>query len=150
MSDKFVFLSQFCVNFGHWSTPLKSFIGTISAYLYPSRSQKCLVFKSWSKRSIFNKSWPKYALEENLYMSSIWPGPLYYLYRKCMEIKILKNFLGREHFQWSGRDANQLFIFIWPYIPCNVWSGYVFGYAVDDETPLLATCWLSSLDLEVS
>ena len=30
-----------------------------------------------------------------------------------MEIKI-KNFLGRERFQWSGGDANQLFIFIWP------------------------------------
>ena len=25
-----------------------------------------------------------------------------------------KNFLGRERFQWSGGDANQLFIFIWP------------------------------------
>ena len=32
-----------------------------------------------------------------------------------MEIKI-KNFLGRERFQWLGGDANQLFIFIWPYI----------------------------------
>ena len=30
-----------------------------------------------------------------------------------MEIKI-KNFLGRELFQWSGGNANQLFIFIWP------------------------------------
>ena len=31
-----------------------------------------------------------------------------------MEIKI-KNFLGRERFQWLGGDANQLFISIWPY-----------------------------------
>ena len=31
-----------------------------------------------------------------------------------MEIKT-KNFLGRERFQRSGGDANQLFIFIWPY-----------------------------------
>ena len=30
-----------------------------------------------------------------------------------MEIKI-KIFLSRECFQWSGGDANQLFIFIWP------------------------------------
>ena len=30
-----------------------------------------------------------------------------------MEIKI-KFFLGRERFQWSGGDAKQLFIFIWP------------------------------------
>ena len=30
-----------------------------------------------------------------------------------MEIKI-KTFLGREHFQWSGGDTNQLFIFTWP------------------------------------
>ena len=28
----------------------------------------------------------------------------------------INNFLGRESFQWSGGDANQLFIFIWPYI----------------------------------
>ena len=32
-----------------------------------------------------------------------------------MEIKI-KTFLGRERFQWSSGDANQLFIFIWPNI----------------------------------
>ena len=32
-----------------------------------------------------------------------------------MEIKI-KIFLGQERFQWSGGDANQLFIFIWPYM----------------------------------
>ena len=32
-----------------------------------------------------------------------------------MEIKI-KLFLGRERFQWSGGDANQLVIFIWPYV----------------------------------
>ena len=31
-----------------------------------------------------------------------------------MEINI-KSFLGRECFQWSGGDANQLFLFIWPY-----------------------------------
>ena len=31
-----------------------------------------------------------------------------------MEINI-KVFLGRERFQWSGRDAIQQFIFIWPY-----------------------------------
>ena len=31
-----------------------------------------------------------------------------------MEIKI-KIFLDRERFQWSGGDASQLFIFIWPY-----------------------------------
>ena len=30
-----------------------------------------------------------------------------------MEIKI-QIFLGRERFEWSGGDANQLFIFIWP------------------------------------
>ena len=35
-----------------------------------------------------------------------------------MGIKI-KKFLGREHFQWSGVDANQLFIFIWPNISIN-------------------------------
>ena len=36
---------------------VKSFIGTISAYmyLYPSRSQKCSVFKS-TKRSVFDQS----------------------------------------------------------------------------------------------
>ena len=31
-----------------------------------------------------------------------------------MEIKI-NIFLGRERFQWSGGDANQQVIFIWPY-----------------------------------
>ena len=39
-----------------------------------------------------------------------------------MEIKI-KYFLGREHFQWSGGDANQPFIFIWPnYLIFNNWD----------------------------
>ena len=38
-----------------------------------------------------------------------------------MEIKI-KNFHGRERFQWSGGDANQLFIFIWPYLVEDVGS----------------------------
>ena len=39
-----------------------------------------------------------------------------------MEVKI-KIFLGREHFQWSGGDANQLvFIFIWPNSVSNTWG----------------------------
>ena len=40
-------------------------------------------------------------------------GTIILFINKCMEIKI-KIFLGRERFQWSGGDANQLFIFIWP------------------------------------
>ena len=36
-----------------------------------------------------------------------------------MQIKI-EFFLGRERFQWSGGDANQLFIYIWP----NIANGF--------------------------
>ena len=42
-----------------------------------------------------------------------------------MEIKI-KNFLGRERFQWLGGDANQLFIFIWPYINKKLYKDFLF------------------------
>ena len=38
-------------------------------------------------------------------------GTIILFINKCMEKKI---FLGRERFQSSGGDANQIFIFIWP------------------------------------
>ena len=38
-------------------------------------------------------------------------GIIILVIKEMYKIKI-KFFLGREHFQWSGGDANQLFIFI--------------------------------------